>query len=185
MKIIAGNHRGRKLKTLATDDTRPTSSKIRGAIFNALGQFFRSGTVLDLFSGSGAMAIEAISRGCEYADCIDKNKAACKVIGENVSMIGLSEQIKVHCTDYLTFLKRTTKTYDYIFLDPPYRMKVLEEIIIQIKERNLLNPDGKIVLEFSNKIYTEAELSFLTVYEVVFNRRYDATQVVILSNNEY
>jgi len=183
MKIIAGKLGGRKIKTLDSYDTRPTSAKIRGAIFNALGQYFLEGNVLDLFSGSGAMAIEALSRGCTHAVCIDKNRLAYQVIRENCAQLNIAHLVDVRCCDYQGYLNRISEKFDLVFIDPPYKMKIIEDVVEQLFTKNLLNIRAKIIVEFSNKIYTEEELAFLSKYHVVFNRRYDATQIVIIEHN--
>lgn len=181
MKIVAGNFGGRNIKTLTTYDTRPTSAKVRGAIFNALGQYFLAGNVLDLFSGSGAMAIEALSRGCQSATAVDNNRAACRIIEENRQALKIDHTtLAISCTDYQVFLRKSVEQYDLIFVDPPYKMKVIQDIVELIFSRNLLADDGRLILEFSSKNYQDTALHFLAQYSVIFNRRYDATQVVII-----
>ncbi|MDU0990620.1 MAG: RsmD family RNA methyltransferase, partial [Enterococcus faecium] len=86
MRIISGNYGGRRLKSLAGANTRPTTDKVKESIFNMIGPYFDGETVLDLFAGSGGLAIEAVSRGCSHAVCVDKNYQALKIIKENIEI---------------------------------------------------------------------------------------------------
>jgi RNA methyltransferase, RsmD family len=181
MKIVAGIYGGRKIKTISGDVTRPTSEKIRAAIFDALGQFFDGGNVLDLFSGSGAMAIEAVSRGYEQAICVDINRAATAVIRQNIQLLAAEEHFSIYTTSYQRALgKLSAMKFDLIIIDPPYKMKVLAEILQDIYDSNLLNSTGKIVLECSNKVYPDIDKKEFANYQVIFNRRYDTTQILML-----
>ena len=180
MKIIAGTLGRRKIKTISGLDTRPTSEKIRGAIFNALGQFFDGGSVLDLFAGSGAMALEAISRGCTDAVCSDLSKAACAVVKENCKVMGVQQQVRVIQKSYQQVLQMPwAQPFKFIFVDPPYELLVLEEIVEKIYTNGLLAENGRIVLEFSNRKYNAATVAF-PHFEIVFDRKYDTTQVMML-----
>src|SRR5512136_1146800 len=95
MRIVAGTARGRRLAAPAGPDTRPTSDKVRGAVFNVLGQFFEGGRVLDLYAGSGAMALEALSRGCAGATCVESNPRAAEAIAANAASCGLAGRVTV------------------------------------------------------------------------------------------
>ncbi|HCE12945.1 MAG TPA: 16S rRNA (guanine(966)-N(2))-methyltransferase RsmD, partial [Enterococcus sp.] len=95
MRIVAGDFGGRRLKSLAGDNTRPTTDKVKGAIFNMLGQYLAGGEVLDLFSGSGGLAIEAVSRGADHAVCVDRSFPAVKIIRENIAVTKQPEKFTV------------------------------------------------------------------------------------------
>ena len=86
MRIISGKYAKRNLFTLKSNRTRPTSDKVKESLFNSLGQFFNGGNVLDLYAGSGALGIEAVSRGCDHASLVDINHAACSIIKKNVAL---------------------------------------------------------------------------------------------------
>lgn len=121
MRIVAGSARGRRLAAPPGEGTRPTSDKVRGAIFNVLGQFFEGGRVLDLYAGSGALALEALSRGFTSATCVESNAEAAAVIGENAATCGFGPQVTVirrRVADALPALPATA--FDLVFLDPPY-----------------------------------------------------------------
>ena len=121
MRIVAGTARGRLLAVPRGDATRPTSDKVRGAIFNVLGQFFEGGRVLDLYAGTGALALEALSRGCAEATCIDSSPGAAEVIARNAATCGFAARLTVvrrRVADALPSLP--SAAFDLAFVDPPY-----------------------------------------------------------------
>jgi len=120
-RIIAGTARGRRLATPKGLSTRPTSEKVRGAVFNLLGQFFDGGAVLDLYAGSGALALEALSRGCERAVCVEAERAAAEVILRNAEAVGVGERVDVRRTTVAAAVGRLPKAaFDLVFIDAPY-----------------------------------------------------------------
>ncbi len=123
MRIIAGSARGRRLVTPRGAATRPTSDKVRGAIFNLLGQFFEGGRVLDLYAGSGAMALEALSRGCERATCVERDRAAAEALRRNAEACGFAARVEVlraPVEDALAALPGGA--FSLAFVDPPYAL---------------------------------------------------------------
>ncbi len=145
MRIIAGKHKGKKLKEFDGTDIRPTSDKARQALFNIL-QFDISGSVfLDAFAGSGGVGIEAISRGAKTVIFTDKSREAIKLIGQNLDSIG--EKAQVLLTDAVDFLSRTNLKFDFIFLDPPYASHDGEKALEIIAERKLLLDGGMAIFE--------------------------------------
>lgn len=119
MRIIAGEHRGRRLKTPPGLDVRPTSDRVREALFSILGDRVEGARVLDLFAGSGALAIEALSRGADSAVLVDSDRRAIDAIRANVEAIGPAEA-RVVQRDALAWLRTASGEYDLVFLDPPY-----------------------------------------------------------------
>ena len=118
---MAGVARGRRLAAPDGDGTRPTSDKVRGAVFNVLGQFFDGGRVLDLYSGTGALALEALSRGCADATCVDASARAAEVIARNAAACGFAGKVTVvrrRVVDALRALPAAS--FDLAFVDPPY-----------------------------------------------------------------
>lgn len=120
-RIIAGAARGRRLVAPRGTGTRPTSDKVRGAVFNLLGQFFDGGEVLDLFAGSGALALEALSRGCARAVCVDADRGAAEAIARNAQACGVADRVEVRRGRVLDVLPRLPRgAFALAFVDPPY-----------------------------------------------------------------
>jgi 16S rRNA (guanine(966)-N(2))-methyltransferase RsmD len=150
MRIIAGKYKGRSLKTLTGLETRPTTDKIKEALFSMIGPYFNGGNVLDLYAGTGNLGFEAISRGCNHAIFIDQNPKAIQLIHENAQNLNVHDQIEIYRNDAARALKKLAKRdllFDYIFLDPPYHLRQIEKIITEITLKTLLHPDGIIVIE--------------------------------------
>lgn len=146
MRVIAGSLGGRALKAPAAAGTRPTSDLVRGAIFDMVGPYFDTETVvLDLFAGSGALGIEALSRGAGKADFVEERRPCCRVIHENLKALGIEGKARVHCTPVATALNRLAGPYDLILLDPPYADPIGDTAFAKIA--GLLRPDGTVVYE--------------------------------------
>ena len=146
MRIIAGKYKNKRIEALNKNDTRPTGEKLRESMFSSLGAIY--GDILDLFGGSGALTIEAISRGGERAIIIDGAMDAIKVIKNNVE--DLDEEIEVYRNDYRRAIKalhKRERQFDFIFIDPPYNKKIADIAIRMIDEFDLLKPDGTIIVE--------------------------------------
>jgi 16S rRNA (guanine966-N2)-methyltransferase len=121
VRIVAGAARGRRLVAPRGLTTRPTSDKVRAAVMDILGQFFRGGRVLDLYAGSGAMALEALSRGCQRATCVESGGAAADALARNASACGLADRVEVRREPVEAALPRLPRAaFDLVFLDPPY-----------------------------------------------------------------
>jgi 16S rRNA (guanine(966)-N(2))-methyltransferase RsmD len=121
VRIVAGSARGRQLVAPRGTATRPTSDKVRGAVFNLLGQFFDGGAVLDLYAGSGALALEALSRGCARAVCVDEDRAAADAIARNAAACGFADRVAVRREPVARALASLPgSAFALAFLDPPY-----------------------------------------------------------------
>ena len=150
MKIVSGIYGGRPLKTLDGKTTRPTSDKVRGAIFNMIGPYFEGGRVLDLYAGSGALGIEAVSRGYDNAVLVDISGQACQIIRKNVELTKEEDRFRVlKCSDNraIKILNEEGKKFDLIFLDPPYAKQKIVKIMTKLLENDLLNDNALIVAE--------------------------------------
>lgn len=146
MRIIGGSFKGRKLKEPSDMNIRPTSDKVKEALFNILGQRLDGLKVLDLFSGSGALGIEAISRGATEAVFCDKDIKSVKLTKENLALINSdSRVINADCFTAINMLKG--KIFDIIFCDPPYKENFSEKLLGSIYENKLLSDGGIIVYE--------------------------------------
>ena len=147
MRVITGKARGVQLKTPEGLDTRPTTDRVKEALFSII-QFEIPGTyVLDLFGGTGQLGIEALSRGAEHAVFVDAGDAACKLIKENLRRTKLESQAKVVRSDYLQYLKTTREKFNIVLLDPPYAEVFLENVLNCITEIDILQTGGIIVCE--------------------------------------
>jgi pantetheine-phosphate adenylyltransferase/16S rRNA (guanine(966)-N(2))-methyltransferase RsmD len=152
VRIIAGSARGIRLAPVP-DGVRPTSDRVREAIFNALGQFFDGGEVLDLYAGTGALGIEALSRGCEKTTFVEKNGQAVRVIRENLTRAGLAGKGKVlrgDVTEVVERLVSARRKFHLIFADPPYRIPPREIGCVLERLATLLAPGGRVVVESSD-----------------------------------
>ncbi|WP_082234280.1 16S rRNA (guanine(966)-N(2))-methyltransferase RsmD [Halobacillus massiliensis] len=150
MRVIAGEHKGRALKPVPNHKTRPTTDKVKESVFHMIGPFFDGGTALDLFAGSGGLGIEALSRGVNTCVFVDQQPKAISVIHENLRTLKLESRAEVFRADAFRALKAAAKrelTFQYIFLDPPYKKFSYEELMLQILEYQLLAEDGTIVCE--------------------------------------
>lgn len=158
MRVISGKYKSQKIATLKTNDTRPTTDKVRENIFNILGSV--DGAVLDLFAGSGALGIEAISRGSNSAVFIDGAQDAVKLIYKNTESI--EENIEIFRNDYkraLKALEKRNKTFDYIFVDPPYNKGLVKKVLKDIVMYNVLNPEGIVIVEsHKDEVYNSGPL---------------------------
>ncbi|MBN2867735.1 MAG: 16S rRNA (guanine(966)-N(2))-methyltransferase RsmD [Flavobacteriaceae bacterium] len=153
LRVISGIYKSRKLKEVKSDSTRPTTDKNKEVLFNTLGQFFSGGRAVDLFAGSGALGIEALSRGFKFVDFVENNFQAVKIIKDNLDTLGINnEKAQVYKQDVFKYLETTIGTYDLIIADPPYKLNRYEDLLAIIASRQLLRDDGIIVLESENTL---------------------------------
>lgn len=147
MRVITGKARGVNLKTPDGMQTRPTTDRVKEALFSIINFEIPNARVLDLFGGTGQLGIEALSRGAKSATFVDAGDAACKLIKENLRRTKLETAGKVVRSDYLDYLNRCREEYDIIFLDPPYAEVFLENSLKRITEIDILQSGGIIVAE--------------------------------------
>jgi 16S rRNA (guanine966-N2)-methyltransferase len=140
MRIIAGTYRSRRLQTLPGMITRPTLDRNRENMFNLLGGFFEGGRSLDVFGGSGALSLEALSRGIDHAVIIEKAKPAQRIIEANVTSLGVNAHVTLLKQDYNLVFRHIHQhgPFDLVLLDPPFAMQVIELIIMQLDQANAL-----------------------------------------------
>ena len=152
MRIIAGEYRGNKINTPLNYEIRPTMDRSKEGLFNCINQEIYNSSFLDLFSGTGSIAIEAVSRGSKRVVSVDKNQQSINLINENNKLV--DNKVIVIKLDVINYLEKCKEKFDYIFLDPPYdiEMEFIYEIIKCIKNRELLELNGKIIVELSKEI---------------------------------
>ncbi|GHU37134.1 rRNA methyltransferase [Bacilli bacterium] len=159
MRVVAGQYGGRTLKTLEGKNTRPTGDKVRAAIFSMLGQYFDGGLVLDLYSGSGGLAIEAISRGCEKAVLVEKDRQAQQVIQANIEMTKHLERFSLMKMTSDKAISLLDKPFDLVFLDPPYAKEQIVKDIERLEDSGLLSPGAIIVCETDKSVELPESIS--------------------------
>ena len=147
MRVITGTARGIQLKTPDGMTTRPTSDRVKEAMFSIIHFEIPGASVLDLFGGTGQLGIEALSRGAKKAVFVDAGEPACKIIRENLKRTKMEQQGSVVRSDYLDYLNRCREKFDIILLDPPYAEVFLENALKKITEIDILSSDGIIVAE--------------------------------------
>lgn len=147
MRVITGKARGVQLKTPEGMQTRPTSDRVKEALFSIVNFDLPGANVLDLFAGTGQLGIEALSRGAKYTVFVDAREDACRIVRENLRRTKLEGDARVVRSDYLDYLRRCQDKYDIILLDPPYAEVFLENALKLITEIDILQSGGIIVTE--------------------------------------
>lgn len=177
MRIITGSARGIRLETLPGEDTRPTSDRVKEALFSMIQFEIEGRRMLDLFAGSGQLGLEALSREAGYCVFIDAARAACEIIAANAKKAKLYDRCRISTGDYMSFLRGAAgrEQFDIIFLDPPYDSGFLPDALMEIAEGDLLAHGGKIVCETDNgalpaskRLLKDAEYHSVQVCRQVF-----------------
>lgn len=152
MRVIAGEAKGRRLKGPKGTPTRPATDLVKGAIFSILENITdKWDQVLDLFSGSGGLGIEALSRGAGWVDFVEREPRACAIIKENLETTGLAEKAHVYCTSVNKALTFLDKEYDIVLIDPPYADPSIDKIIQQLANSKLVGADTTLVVTHSSR----------------------------------
>ena len=154
MRVIAGKARHIQLKTIETMDTRPTTDRIKETLFNMLGNNIYETRFLDLFSGSGGIGIEALSRGATEAVFVENNSKAAMCIKENLQKTKLGDSARVMVSDVfaaIETLQRENQPFDYIFMDPPYNMELERRVLEKLKDTSLVDEYTTIIVEASTE----------------------------------
>jgi 16S rRNA (guanine(966)-N(2))-methyltransferase RsmD len=177
MRVIAGSAKGKKLKMVPGDTTRPITDRTKEALFNILGSWITGARVLDLFGGTGAVGIEALSRGAAHVTFIDSNRAASRTIGENLRLTGLAERASVKRKDAFRFLQHhpvELPPFDLIYIAPPQYEQLWSRAITLIDADldTWLLSDGAIIAQIHPTEYEELSLRQLVLYD---QRKYGST----------
>ncbi|WP_219836622.1 16S rRNA (guanine(966)-N(2))-methyltransferase RsmD [Paenibacillus sp. R14(2021)] len=150
MRVIAGTAKGRSLKAVPGKNTRPTTDKVKEAIFSMIGPYFDGGWTLDLFAGTGGLGIESLSRGADRAVFVDLDGTSIEVIKQNVQTAGMTDRSEIYRTESVRAVKALAKRsikFGVVFLDPPYRMRDMDVLIAELADRELLEEGAAIVVE--------------------------------------
>ncbi|MGX7351094.1 rRNA methyltransferase [Enterococcus canis] len=184
MRVISGKYKGRRLKSLEGSNTRPTTDKVKESIFNMIGPYFDGGEVLDLFAGSGGLAIEAISRGMDHAVLVEKNGRALQVIKENVQLVRDVDQFEVRRGDadrVLADLAAEGRQFDLIFLDPPYAQQKITQQITKMIAEGLLTDTAWIVCETDKQVLLPENIEGWRQYR---RQEYGITAITLFEKEE-
>lgn len=179
MRIISGEYGGRKLKTISGLNTRPTSDKVKESLFHMIGPYFEEGHVLDLYSGSGALGIEAVSRGMDLAYLVDNNYQSVKTINENIEITKQPQKFIVWKEKdgiALERLRQAEETFDLVFLDPPYGKIDLEKTLSKLIGYKLLKEQSIIVFEIDKEDTITLQDDSL---ELIKDKIYGTTRVIV------
>lgn len=165
MRIVSGNYGGRPIKTLDGKTTRPTSDKVRGAMFNMIGPYFEGGRVLDLFTGSGGLSIEAVSRGMSSAVLVERDRRAQAIVQENIRMTKEAEKFQLMKMEAQQALQLLDGQFDLVFLDPPYAKEEIVATITELCEKKLLAEDVMVVCETDKNVDLPEEVADVGIWK--------------------
>ena len=181
MRVIAGKARSIQLTTVKGDSTRPTTDRIKETLFNMISVGLCDCSFLDLFSGSGAIGIEAISRGAKNAVFVERDRNAVACIKENLKKTRFSDQAQVIDHDVMTALRQLNgrRKFDYIFMDPPYDHLIEKEVLNYLSESELLADDALIIVEASLK--TDFDYLDELGFELIKTKKYKTNQHLFLN----
>lgn len=181
MRVISGSLKGRNISGYNIDGTRPTMDRVKESVFGSIQDYVRNSVVLDLFAGSGNLGIESISNGSKYCYFVDNNKICIKCIKDNISNFDISDKCNVMFCDYnkaLKYYRDNNIKFDIIFVDPPYKYNIINDIVDTIISYDLLNNNGILVLEYQSDI-----LNLNNKLKVIKNKKYSDKFVCICKNN--
>ena len=171
LRIITGTAKGKKLKTLEGEATRPTSERIKEAVFSAIQFDLEDRRVLDLFAGSGQMGLEALSRGASSVMFIDSAREAMEIVKENAKYIGFFDKCRYLVSDYRNYIRKASgkDKFDLVFIDPPYAMECSVDALRRLAEADLLANGAIAVLESGEE---DIDLASLTGFEIIKSTHY-------------
>jgi len=182
MRVISGSAKGRNLKSVPGDTTRPITDRVKGAVFNILSSDVIDARCLDLFGGTGGVGIEALSRGAAHCTFVEKSRAALDVIKDNLQTTRLLDRAELIRSDAFTYLRGAPQAYHYIYIAPPQYQRMWIEALHLIDAQPLwLAEDGEIIVQIHPKEFEELPL---THFEQVDERKYGSTLLVFYEHKE-
>ncbi len=174
LRIITGAYKGKRLYSREGDETRPTSERIKGAMFSSIQFDIEGRRVIDLFAGTGQLGLEALSRGAESAMFIDSTREAIEVVRKNIALLKVENKCKTMQSDYRTYISKLGKMgskFDLVFIDPPYGMKCCAEALLRLCEAGVLALGALVVME-SGEEDVAASLDNLNQFELIKSQGY-------------
>ena len=185
IRIIGGKWKGKKIYFDLSNDLRPTPDRAKETLFNWLGQNLNQVNCLDLFSGTGALGLEALSRGAKRVTFVEKNKDYLQKIKKNYLDMSVKENCDFFCAECLNWVKnyKSETKYDLIFIDPPFNKNLIDDLLSNILNKNLLSKSGKIYFEFEKKLDLKIPDSLSTKKEKSLGEKsYVLTEVICPSS---
>lgn len=177
MRVIAGRAKGLRLKSPKNSSTRPTTSLVRGAIFSTLQSIADDWSwILDLYAGSGALGIEALSQGASWVDFVERNPKCCAIIKENLERTGFSSQAKVYCCSVNKALTMLSTEYDIVLMDAPYSDTSLVDTLKNLFTSRLVGTDSTVVVQHSSHQPLPVELK---EFQLIKGRHYGDTYLSV------
>ncbi len=185
MRVISGNNKGKRLFAPKDMSVRPTSDKIKEAIFNMIGYIDEDSVVLDLFAGTGNVGIEFLCRGAKECHFVDVSHQSISFVKKNISLCNLDSKSKIYVNDYeraITFFARNNMKFDYIFADAPYHLNCADKVINLVINNDLLARDGTLIIECekTEKMFDNVEQDVIEYREKI----YGITKVGIVQFSE-
>ena len=177
LRVIAGIARGRKLRTVPGESTRPISDRVKESLFNILSQDILSSRWLDLFAGTGSVGIEALSRGANYVRFIDRHKIACETIKDNLELTGFTNLAKIELQDSFSALAhQPDDAFDYVYIAPPQYEGLWQRALLALDQKpDWLVDDAWVIVQIDPKEYHQVQLQHLSEFD---QRRYGNTLLV-------
>lgn len=177
MRVISGKYKGKMLEGFNINGTRPTMDRVKESLFGSIQSYIKDSTVLDLFAGSGSLGIEAISNGCSTCYFVDNNNKLIDIIRKNT--YNMNEETIILKKDYqeaLDFFYNKNLKFDIIFLDPPYKLCLINNCIELIQKYKLLKKEGIIVCEYEQE-------NIISNYDLIKEKKYGSKNIRIYKNN--
>ena len=163
MRVTGGTGRGRRLKVPAGERVRPTSDKVKQALFNILGESVNGASFLDLFAGAGGIGLEALSRGAGWVVFVDASRGSLDIVRHNIELLGFGDKVQVVFSKAETFLKKPSYQFDIVFLDPPYAEEI-KPLLELISKAGMLKPDAIVIAEHFKKQPSPESAGDLVLY---------------------
>ena len=176
MRVISGKYKGKLLNGFDIEGTRPTMDRVKESLFGSIQNYLKNSIVLDLFAGSGSLGIEALSNGSKTCYFVDNNNKLIDILNKNT--VNMDEEIIILKKDYreaLEYFFNKKIRFDIIFLDPPYKLNLINKSIELIEKYNLLNDNGIIVCEYEQEI-------FVSNYTIIKEKKYGNKYIKIYKN---
>ena len=182
LRIITGSAKGKKLVTLEGEATRPTSERIKGAMFSSIQFDIEYRRVLDLFAGSGQLGLEALSRGAESCTFVDMEREAMEIVKKNATFTGFFNKSRFSVADYRNFIRKAAgrDKYDLVFIDPPYALRLVAPVLSALLDAKMIKPTSVIVCESEEADVFEKMPELAAKFEVLRLAKYGAAHVTVL-----